>query len=72
MHTFLQISHIQLPKGSRQVTHNIEIVVRENMGISQPLETRQTTGYLLEMRKRLVFADSIWEHGWDWCFQIFF
>ena len=43
MHTFLQISHI-LPKGSRQVTHNIEIVVRKNMGISQPLETRQTTG----------------------------
>ena len=72
MHTFLQISHIQLPKGSRQVTHNIEIVVRENMGISQPLETRQTTGYLLEMRKRLVFADSIWEHGWDWCFSDFF
>ena len=72
MHTFLQISHIQLPKGSRQVTHNIEIVVRKNMGISQPLETRQTTGYLLEMRKRLVFADSIWEHGWDWCFSDFF
>lgn len=54
------------------MTRNTEIVVRKNMGISQPLETEQTTGYLLEMRKKLVFADSIWEHGWDWCFLDFF
>lgn len=69
---FLQISHIQLPKGSRQVTHNIEIFVSKTMGISQPLETGQTTGYLLEMRNKLVFVDSTWEHGWDWCFSDFF